>query len=155
MSNDRIDSPSTAAVTALTESDFTSHEWAKISTLCSEYVRLQSVKSDIESDMSELKESVEAVIRSTLEITPTTPLPLISSSNWLAKPQSRTTQRINANKLIEHGIEKEVIDECTDTTITHFLQIEDPNKRKGKGKGRKKGQQDVSEELISIFGSGD
>lgn len=136
-------------VATLTESDFTPHEWAKISTLCSEYVRLQSAKSDIESDMSELKESVEAIIRSTLEISNTTPLPFISSSNWLAKPQSRTTQRINANKLIEHGIEKEVIDECTDTTTTHFLQIEDPNKRKGKG--RKK-EQDVSEELMNIFG---
>ena len=134
---------------ALSESDFSPAEWSKINSLCTEYTRLQSSKSDIESDMSTIKGSIEELVRTTLEIAPDSPLPSITSSSWHAKPQSRTTSRINPNLLIEQGVEIEVIRLATETTISNFLHIEDPNKLKVKGKKN----QSVSEELINIFGT--
>jgi hypothetical protein len=134
---------------SLSESDFTPHEWSKISSLCSEYVRLQSAQSEIESDMNEVKKSTEELIRSILDLNENSPFPKITSTGWRAKPGLRTTVKINSNKLIEQGVEIEVIENATETHTTHFLQIENPNKRKGKGKK----VQSVSEELMNTFGS--
>lgn len=133
----------------LSESDFTPAEWTKISSLCGEYIRLNAVKSEKESDMTDLKSAIEEMLRTILDLSPDSRLPSISSSNFRARPSSKRTSVINPNKLIEHGVEMEVIAACTETSTTYFLIIEDPNKRKGKGK--KKNIDDINKELMSIF----